>query len=159
MDKMQEKVQEFKSDAPLLVEAGFVAIKQVDEESAKNCFYASMVLDPELSLPVLGLGLVHLMKLDLDEAKKMFEAVLKKEPDNEMAKTYLGIANLYTVTDQGLKEGQKWIDEAMSSTKEDELKKLGKMSDELHSEIKKKMKDLHPLENQKNLPPEKRLKK
>lgn len=159
MDKMQEKLQELKGDFPLMVEAGFIAIKQVDEDSAKKCFYAAMVMDPEHSLPVLGLGLINLLKLDLDEAKKLFQMVLDKEPKNEMAKTYLGIANLYTVTEGGLKEGRQLIDEAMVKTKDEELKQLGKHSEELYKEIKKKMRDLHPLESDQKLPPSKRLKK
>ncbi len=159
MDKMQEKLQELKGDLPLMVEAGFIAIKQIDEDSARKCFYAAMVMDPEHSLPVLGLGLVSLLKLELDEAKKMFKMVLEKEPDNEMARSYLGVANLYTITDGGLKEGRQLLDEASRKTDDQEIKDLGKHSHDLYKEIKKKMKDLHPLESDQKLPPTKRLKK
>ncbi len=159
MDSMQEKAKEFAKDVPLLVEAGFIAIKQIDEEGATQCFYAAMVIDPDHSLPVVGLGMVHLLKLELDEAKEMFNMVLQKEPGNEMAKTMLGIANLYDVNKEGLKKGRNLIESAMEDTDDKELKKLGAYSQDLYKEIKLKMKDLHPLEENKKLPIDKRFKK
>ncbi|MCH9633756.1 MAG: hypothetical protein S4CHLAM7_04890 [Chlamydiae bacterium] len=158
MEDKHEKIKRFAKDIPVLVEAGFIAIKQVDEDSATKCFYAAMVLDPDLALPVIGLGMVRLLKLELDEAKEMFNLVLQKEPDNEMAKTMLGIANLYSIEEQGLKKGSEQIEEAMSTTDSAELKKLGAYSEDLYKEIKEKMKDLHPLEADKKLPINKRLK-
>lgn len=159
MEKYNHKFKQYAQDVPLLVEAGFIAIKQVDEDSAKKCFYAAMIANPEESLSVVGLGIVHLFKLELDQAKELFNAVLQKEPNNDMAKTMLGIANLYTITDEGLKEGKELIHEAMHSTDDAELKQLGKYSQELMKEIKKKMKDLHPLESFQKQPIQKRLKK
>ena len=154
-----QDLREFAKDVPLLVEAGFIAIKQVDEDSAKKCFYAAMIANPEESLPVVGLGIVSLFKLELDEAKQLFNTVLQKEPKNEMARTMLGIANLYTITDEGLKEGKELITEATHNTDQEEVKQLGKFSQELAKEIKKKMKDLHPLETSQKQPIHKRLKK
>lgn len=151
--------KQFSKDVPLLVEAGFIAIKQVDEDSAKKCFYAAMIANPEESLPVVGLGIVSLFKLELEEAKELFNTVLQKEPDNHMAKSMLGIANLYSITDEGLKEGKELINEAMKGTNDPEIKNLGKNSQDLMKEIKKKMKDLHPLESSKQQPIHKRLKK
>ncbi len=159
MDSMQEKAKEFVKDVPVLVEAGFIAIKQIDEVSATQCFYAAMVIDPELSLPVVGLGMVHLLKLELEEAKEMFNLVLQKEPENQMARTMLGIANLYDVNQEGLKKGRNLIEDAMEETDEKELKQLGAYSQDLYKEIKLKMKDLHPLEENKKLPIDKRFKK
>lgn len=147
---MKEKYhifEQFADDVPLLVEAGFVAIKQIDEDSAKKCFYAAMIANPEESLPVVGLGIVSLFKLELEEAKKLFHAVLQKEPENYMAKTMLGIAHLYTISEEGLKEGKELIQEALEGTEEEEIKTLGKYSYDLMKEIKNKMKDLHPLES------------
>ena len=158
MEKVQEKIKKFMGDVPLLVEAGFIAIKQVDEESAKKCFYAAMVIDQEQSLPVIGLGMIHLLNLELDDASKMFNLVLQKEPDNQMARTMLGIAQLYRVNQEGLKEGRNLIEDAMEHTKEPSLTQLGKYSHDLYKEIKKKMKDLHPLESGSKIPPKNRLK-
>lgn len=152
-------LKEYAKDVPLLVEAGFIAIKQVDEDSAKKCFYAAMIANPNESLPVIGLGIVSLFKLELDEAKELFNTVLQKEPKNELARSMLGIANLYTITDEGLKEGKELISEATKNTDDAELKQLGKYSEELAKEIKKKMKDLHPLESGQKKPIHKRLKK
>ncbi len=160
MEDRKEKLKQFAVDAPLLIEAGFIAIKQVDEKNAKRCFYAAMVADPEQSLAVVGLGIVALFKLELDEAKEMFRAVLEKEPENEMAKTMLGITHLYSITDEGLKEGKKLIEESMDHCKESDVQNLGHESLELMKEIKKKMRDLHPLEASKGKGhPKTRLKK
>lgn len=158
MGDMQEKIKEFAQDVPLLVEAGFIAVKQIDEDSARKCFFAAMTIDPELSLPVVGIGMIHLMKLDLDEATEMFNVVLQKEPENEMAKTMLGIVNLYRVNKEGLKKGKELIEEAMDKSDDPELQQLGKYSHDLYKEIKHKMKDLHPLETNKKIPTKKRLK-
>lgn len=158
MGKMQEKIKEFAPDVPLLVEAGFIAIKQVDENSAKKCFFAAMIIDPELSLPVIGLGMVHLLNLDLDDASQMFNLVLQKEPENEMARTMLGIAHLYRVNKEGLHQGRELIEEAMENCDDPQLHQLGKYTQDLYKEIKHKMKDLHPLENDKKMPIKKRLK-
>lgn len=157
MISMREKAKEFAGDAPLLIEAGFVAIKQVDEDSARKCFLAAMVIDTENSLPVVGLGMLSLMKLDLDEAMRLFNVVLQKEPDNQMARTMLGIANLYRISKDGLHEGKELIEEAMDETDDSSIKDLCGYSKELHKEIKKKMKDLHPLESEQTKDIKKRL--
>ena len=159
MEESNHKFKQFSQDVSLLIEAGFIAIKQIDEDAANKCFYAAMIADPDVSLPVIGLGIVHLFKLELDQAKELFSAVLQKEPNNEMAKTMLGIANLYTISDEGLKEGKELIHDAMHETDDAELKQLGKYSQDLMKEIKKKMKDLHPLESFQKQPIQKRLKK
>lgn len=158
MEKYNQKFKQFAQDVPLLVEAGFIAIKHVDETAAKCCFYAAILANPDESLPVIGLGMIHLFKLELDEAKELFNAVLQKEPYNDMAKTMLGIAHLYSISDEGLKEGKELINEATHHTEDAEVKQLGKYSQDLMKEIKKKMKDLHPLEAFHKQPIQKRLK-
>lgn len=157
MEDAKQKLNLYKNDTALLVEAGYVALKQVDEENAKRCFYAAMVIDPDECMPVIGLGTLHLFKLELEEAKELFNLVLQKDPNNQMAKTMHGIANLYTISEEGLKDGSEMIEDAMGKTKDPELKKLGKYTDALHKEIKKKMKDLHPLEMGVKRQPKKRL--
>ncbi len=158
MEIYHEEFKKFRPDSAALIEAGFVAIRQVDQESARKCFMASMVIDPNNSLPVLGLGIIHLFDLNIIEAKKTFHEILKHEPENHVAKTMLGIANLYTVTEEGLKEGGDLIEDSMSATNDAELKKLNHHSQELLKEIRSKMKDLHPLEST-DQPIQKRLKK
>ncbi len=84
-------LQRFKEDFILLLESGFIAVNQADEDSAVKLFKASQLLDPHNILSKIGLGYLHLHKLELRQACQLFEDVLKKEPDNEMAKTFLGL--------------------------------------------------------------------
>jgi len=85
-----------KEDFILLLEAGFIAVNQADEASAKRLFNAAAVLDPTSVLPKVGIGYLHLHKLELKQACEIFEGVLKKDPDNEMAKTFLGLTLGFT---------------------------------------------------------------
>ena len=80
-----------KEDYILMIEAGFIAVNQADEDSALKLFRASEMLQPDNSLPKVGFGYLHLHKLELKQAVRIFEEVLEKEPNNEMAKTFLGI--------------------------------------------------------------------
>lgn len=75
----------------LLVEAGFIAVNQADEDSARKLFSAAQALAPELSLPQVGFGYLHFHKLELAQACKILQRVLDKEPDNDMCKVFLGI--------------------------------------------------------------------
>ena len=89
-----EKLQEFNSDFPLLIEAGFLAVKQLDEISARRIFEAARTLRPESSAPMIGLGYIDLNKLEIKTASKIFEDVVAKEPENYLAQTFLGICYL-----------------------------------------------------------------
>jgi hypothetical protein len=83
--------KDHKEDFVLLLEAGFIAVNQADEDAALKLFKAAELLNPESSLPKVGVGYLHLHKLELKEACKVFEHVLAKEPNNEMAKAFLGV--------------------------------------------------------------------
>ncbi len=85
-------LQDFKKDLALFVEAGLIAIKQGDEESAKKLFNAIGIVDPENTSKEIGYGLIALHKLESRKAQKYFNEVLKKEPDNYRAKAFLGFA-------------------------------------------------------------------
>jgi len=91
-----EKMQEFKDDFTLLIEAGFIAVKQLDETSATRIFNAAQVINPESTAPQIGLGYIALNKLEVKEATKIFEDIIKKEPENHLAQTFLGICFLLT---------------------------------------------------------------
>jgi tetratricopeptide (TPR) repeat protein len=103
------KLDQFKEDFVLLLEAGFIAVNQADEDSAIKLFKAAEQLQPKNILPTIGLGYLHLHKLELTSAIKMFKQALKIEPNNEMAKTFLGIA--MTFSSSQLAEGEKLLAE------------------------------------------------
>jgi len=85
-----------KKDFILLLEAGFIAVNQADEVSARRLFNAAAVLNPESTLPKVGIGYLHLHKLELKQACELFENALKEDPNNEMAKTFLGLSLGFT---------------------------------------------------------------
>ena len=106
-----DKLSQFKDDFGLLIEAGFIAVKQLDETSASRIFNAAQVMSPESTAPQIGLGYIALNKLEIKEATKIFETVIKKEPDNYLAVTFLGICFLLTKPKR--KKGEKIIREAI----------------------------------------------
>lgn len=122
----EDKLQEFKEDFPLLIEAGFVAVKQLDEMSASRIFQAAQVLNPGSTAPQLGLGYIALNKLELKEATRIFETVLKLEPENYLAQTFLGITFLLQKPKQ--KKGEKLVKEAMEKAADPTVVSLGKIS-------------------------------
>jgi Tfp pilus assembly protein PilF len=93
---MDEKLNEFKEDFALLIEAGFIAVKQLDETSATRIFHAAQVMNPDSTAPQIGLGYIALNKLEIKEATKTFEEIIEKEPENYLALTFLGICFLLT---------------------------------------------------------------
>lgn len=116
-----ERLEKYKKDFILFLEAGFIAINQADEDSAIKLFKAAEILDPKNNLIKIGQGYLHLHKLELKQAIDVFEGVLKKEPNNEMAKTFLGIALSWTPTDT--MKGEKLLTETTKS-KDEPIKKL-----------------------------------
>lgn len=106
----------------LLCEAGFIAVNQMDDDSARKLFAASELLDPESTLPKTGMGYLHLCKLELKEAAKAFQEVLDREPDNDMAKAFLGVA-MSLSPKEGAK-GEKILEEACKSAEDPTVKTL-----------------------------------
>ena len=119
----EEKFEEFKEDFALLIEAGFVAAKQMDEISATRIFYAAQCLSPKNTAPKIGLGFIALNKLELKEATRIFESVVEVEPDNHLAQTFLGICLLLTKGKR--KKGEKHIHDTMQKTTDPTIKNLG----------------------------------
>lgn len=122
----EEKLQLFREDFALLIEAGFVAVKQLDETSATRIFNAAQVLKPESVAPQIGLGYIALNKLEVKVAVKIFEEVVKKEPENWLAQTFLGMCFLLMKPKR--KAGEKLIREAISQTADPTIKSLGKLA-------------------------------
>lgn len=121
-----DKFQGLQQDFGLLIEAGFIAVKQLDEKSARNLFLAAQKLKPESVAPQIGLGYIALNKLELNEASAVFQTVVKKEPDNHLAQTFLGIC--YLLSPEKRKDGEKLIADAMAKTADPTVKNLGQVS-------------------------------
>ena len=122
----EEKINEFKEDFALLIESGFIAVKQLDETSATRIFYAAQSLSPTNTAPQIGIGYVALNKLEIKEATRIFEQVTQVEPDNHLAQTFLAICFLLTKGKQ--KKGEKMIREIMEKTTDPTIKNLGAIS-------------------------------
>lgn len=110
----EDKLEDFQHDFALLIEAGFVAVKQLDEISARRLFEAAQVLRPESTAPKIGLGYIALNKLEVKEASAAFEEVIKEEPDNYLALAFLGIS--YLLVKAKRKRGEELINEANEKT-------------------------------------------
>lgn len=124
---MEDKLlKSFKEDFALLIETGFVAVKQLDEISATRIFHAAQAINPEHSAPQIGLGYIALNKLEVKEATRIFEAIVEKEPENFLAQTFLGMCYLLTKTKR--KKGEKLIAEVMEMTDDETIVNLCKLS-------------------------------
>ncbi len=131
---MQEK---YKDHFFTLLEAGFIAVNQADEDSATKLFHAASILDKESNFPKIGIGYLHLHKLELKHACKLFNEVLEKEPNNEMAKTFLGIC--LSLTPDKVSEGEKILEET-SKTSDKDVKKVANTALEFVEKFVKKPK-------------------
>lgn len=118
--------EELKNDFSLLLEAGFVAVNQMDEESAKKLFRAAQLLNPESTAPKIGFGFIALNKLELDIAQKEFTDVLNQDADNHLARSFLGISLCFNSKTRA--EGKKMIQESMLKTEDPSVKNLGSVS-------------------------------
>jgi hypothetical protein len=122
----EQRLPDFREDFSLLIEAGFIAVKQLDEISATRIFHAAQVISPNNTAPQVGLGYIALNKLEVKQATKIFEKVIKQEPENELAKTFLGIC--FLLNPQRRKKGEQLIKETMEKTSDPTIKNLGKVS-------------------------------
>ena len=115
-------LKKYKEDFVLLLEAGFVAVNQADEDSARKLFKAASLLEKENTLPNVGIGYLHLHLLELNDAIRCFDEVLEKEPKNEMAKAFKGICMSFMPKE--LEKGEKILSET-SKSKDPMIKELG----------------------------------
>lgn len=122
----QERLVDFKEDFALLIEAGFIAVKQLDEISATRIFHAAQMLNPTSVAPQIGLGYIALNKLEIKQATRIFEDVVQREPNNHLAQTFLGMCFLLTKPKR--KKGEKLIKDAMERTTDPTIKNLGTIS-------------------------------
>lgn len=122
----KQGIEDFKEDFALLIEAGFVAVKQLDETSASRIFNAAQVINPTSTAPQIGLGYIALNKLEIKKATTIFEQVVEKEPTNYLAQTFLGMCFLLNKPKR--KKGEKLIQEAMEKSDDPTIKNLGSVS-------------------------------
>ena len=122
----EEKLNDFREDFALLIEAGFVAVKQLDEMSATRIFHAAQTINPESTAPQIGLGYIALNKLEIKEATRIFENVIKQDPENYLAQTFLGLC--FLLTKPRRKKGEQTIREAMAKTTDPTVKNLGQVA-------------------------------
>ena len=120
---MEETVlDDFRDDFALLIEAGFVAVKQLDEASATRLFRAAQLLNPDSPASAIGLGYIHLNKLEVEKAIQIFQQVLEREPDHLLAMTFLGLCYVLKKSKRG--EGEALIKEAMANSEDSTVKHL-----------------------------------
>jgi hypothetical protein len=123
MEMDQEKLQVFREDFALLVEAGFIAVKQLDEVSATRIFNALQILNPQQTVSRIGMGYIALNKLEIKQATQIFESVLEIEAENHLAQVFLGMCFLLTKGKQ--QKGEKLIQSAMEKAEDPTVKNLG----------------------------------
>jgi len=110
-------------DFGTFIEAGFVAVKQLDERSAKALFHAAHILRPDSMAPSIGLGYIALNKLDLKQAEEIFAYVLTHEPEHYLAQVFLGMTYLLLKTER--QKGEQLIHNAITKTTDPTVKHLG----------------------------------
>jgi tetratricopeptide (TPR) repeat protein len=106
-------INKYKEDFILLVEAGFIAVNQADEDAAMKLFRAAEMLNPDNVLPRVGFGYLHLHKLELKQAVKAFEEVLERDPQNDMAKAFLGLS--MSMMPNSIEKGEKILEQTLKS--------------------------------------------
>ncbi len=127
-------------DFPLLVEAGLVAIRQQDEDSAMSCLTAAMLLRPKHSAPYIGFGYLHLNKLDTENALAYFEKALERDAENMLAKSFLAIC--YLLNPDRQEEGRADLNKILNKNPEAEVEQLCKQALMWHEKDLTKKKSL-----------------
>lgn len=115
----------FAEDFALFIEAGFVAIKQLDEIASRRLFKAAEVLNPNNPAPQLGLGYIALNKLRVTEAITTFESIVKKDPEHHLARALLGVA--YLLTQDKKTKGEQLILDAREKSDDPTIKNLAEV--------------------------------
>ncbi len=115
-------LHKYKDDFVLLLESGFIAASQTDEDAALKLFRAARILKPNNQLPKVGFGYIHLLKLELQQACKMFEEVLRIDSSNDMARALLGLSTAFTIKE--VEKGEKLLEETLKKTKDQSVKEM-----------------------------------
>ncbi|MBM3192222.1 MAG: SctF chaperone SctG [Chlamydiae bacterium] len=132
----------FKDHFVLLLEAGFIAVNQADEDSATKLFKAAALLNPENTLTQIGFGYLYLHKLELKQASNIFETILKKEPRNEMAKALLGLT--LTLSSDELTKGEQILHDTAKGSSDTQIKTLAESALDFVEKFVKKSSPMAP---------------
>lgn len=122
----EEKFEEFRGDFSLLIESGFIAVKQLDEIGAVRIFTAAQALNPTSTAPKIGMGFIALNKMQIKEATGIFEEVVALEPENSLAQTFLAICLLLTKGKH--KKGEKLIQDILAKETDPTVRNLANVS-------------------------------
>lgn len=117
-----EDLKKYEEDFFLLLEAGFVAINQADEDSAVKLLKTCELIQPKNPLIKIGFGYLHLHKLELKQACEYFEEVIRIDPGNDMAKAFLGIA--LSLTPDKVSKGEQILEKSIKDSSDAQIKKL-----------------------------------
>jgi len=109
----------YDQDFGILVEAGFIAVKQGDEDSAVKLFNAAQVLRPQHNAPRIGFGYIALNKLEIPRAIEIFQGVVNNEATNYLARTFLGLCLMIEKTD--LQRGYQLVQEVLNQCKDESV--------------------------------------
>jgi Flp pilus assembly protein TadD len=115
----------FVEDFSLFIEAGFVAIKQLDEIASRRLFKAAEILNPNNPASQLGLGYIALNKLRVSEAVSIFESIIKMDPEHHLARALLGVS--YLLTQDKKKKGEQLILDAREKSDDPTIKNLAEV--------------------------------
>ena len=126
MNQPQKIHEKHDNDFALFIEAGFVAVNQLDEVSATSCFNAAATLRPHSTAPKLGLGFIALNKMDHGTAQNYFKDVLDQDPDHDLARVFLGIALAFQ--DDTRHQGRQMIEDMLSKSNDEHVVHLAKTS-------------------------------
>ena len=114
-------LEKYQKDYAFMVEAGFIAINQMDEVSALKLFKAAETLQPKNQLSQIGYGMIYLHKMETEKAIACFQKALKNDPTNEMAKTFMGLA--YSLSSKQREKSNELLKET-SASEDPLIKKL-----------------------------------
>lgn len=118
------EIEALDEDFALFIEAGFIAVKQMDEPSAKKMFYAAEVIRPDHPAPLVGLGYIALNRLEVKEAVEYFQDVLEIDPEYHLARAFLGIA--YLLKKPTRDKGYQLVKKALAETDDPTITNLCK---------------------------------
>ena len=120
----------------MMLEAGFVAVNDADEDSALKLFMAAQVLRPNNVFYKIGYGYMHLCKLELKQAEEMFASVIETEPNNEMAHSFLAITK--SMMPGKTSEGEKMLTKIAQDSNDADIKELVNRSQDFIDNFVKK---------------------
>lgn len=137
---------DFEKDIALFVEAGLIAIKQGDEESASKLFKAVALINPEHETVELGPGLIALHKMELIKAQSHFKKLLSGKEKNWRAQAFLALTYVLSILQleqdeeklKHLQEGYSLAQEVLEKCEDSSTRELAQSVMDWEKEMQKK---------------------